>query len=138
MEVLIKKIRYIQGIPTELTEKAVSAGEIRRGSVVGLDVEFKDCATQALIELRIAKEDQEKLVRQGCIIPVEEVNSIYFMTDDWTNYLENPRCEAVSKKVPLQAYDALMKRQASFSNAAVDKELNPRRNLLDGPIRSRF
>ena len=138
MDVLIKKIRYVHGIPTELTEQAVSAGEIRRGSIVGLDVEFNGYDTKALIDLKVTKDGQEKLVREGCRIPVEEANSLYFMTDDWTSYLETERCEKAVKPEPLHAYETLMKSRGAYAASIEEKTLAARSAKLDGPIRSSF
>ena len=88
MDVFIKKIRYIKGIPEALTEKALKAGEVKRGSILGLDVEFKDCHTEALIELRLTKTEQNNLIKKGKLIPVEEFNSTYYMMDGWMEYMQ--------------------------------------------------
>jgi len=137
MDVLINGIRYVQGIPTESTEKAVSAGEIRRGSIVGLDVEFIGYGTQALIDLKLTKDGQEKLIRQGCRIPVEEANSLYFMTDGWTDYLEISRCEKAVKDKSLLTGETQVK-SGSFPPALDEKALSTRQSRLDGPIGSSF
>ncbi len=137
MDVLIKKVRYVQGIPAELTEKAVNAGEIRRGSIVGLDVEFIGYGTQALIDLKIAKDGQEKLVRDGCHIPVEEANSLYFMTGGWTDYLETPRCEKAVKNKSLQAGKTQAESEG-YAPALDEKALSARPSRFDKPIGSSF
>jgi len=81
MRVLVKKIRYVKGIPEELTEKAVAAGELRRGSVVGLDVSFVDFGKDCLIELLIRREGEERLVAAGASLLVDDVGSIYYLVD---------------------------------------------------------
>ncbi|MFH1126268.1 MAG: hypothetical protein V1703_04015 [Candidatus Altiarchaeota archaeon] len=90
MEVLIKKIMYIVGVPAELTAKAVAAGEIKKGSIVGLNVEFIGQGIEGLIELRILRNGQESLVREGAVIPVEEGESMFFMQEHWSDYSESP------------------------------------------------
>lgn len=104
MEALVKEIRYIKGIPEELTEKAMEAGEVRKGSTVGLDVEFNGHAARVLIELKLMRDGQEKLVRRGMFIPVEEGSSHFYMTEDWKCYAE--KSQDVSGKHGCGAFDA--------------------------------
>ncbi|MDD5110961.1 MAG: hypothetical protein PHG85_00280 [Candidatus Altiarchaeota archaeon] len=81
MRVLVKKIRYVKGIPEELTDKAVAAGELRRGSVVGLDVSFVEFGKDCLIELYIHREGDELLVVPGASLIVEDSGSIYHILE---------------------------------------------------------
>lgn len=104
MEVLVKEIRYIKGIPEELTEKAMEAGEVRKGSTVGLDVEFNGHADGVLIELKLTMDGQERLVRRGMFIPVEEGSSHFYLTEEWECYAEKSR--AVSGKHGCGVFDA--------------------------------
>ena len=86
MEVLVKKIKYIRGIPEEMTGKAMAAGELKTGSIVDLEVFFKNYNTEALIELHLTREGQEALVKEGLLIPVEDRAQKYYLLDNWTLY----------------------------------------------------
>jgi len=89
MEVFIKKIRYVNEVPEELTQRAIEAGELKKGSIIGLDVKFKEYDVEGLIELKLTKEGQEGLIKEGNTIPVEDSSSIYHLREDWVDFLEN-------------------------------------------------
>lgn len=129
MDVLIKKIAYIRGIPEWLTAKAVDGGEIKKGSIVGLNVEFKEYAVESLIELRLIREGQEKLIKEGALIPVEEAGSTYFMEDYWMNYAKTSQ-DVQKKKLP--------KKQGIFTKLAAERMIEPKSTIINGPVKSNF
>ncbi|MBU0762122.1 MAG: hypothetical protein KKD39_03790 [Candidatus Altiarchaeota archaeon] len=85
---VIEEIKYIRDIPGELTEKAIAAGELRKGAVVGLFVHpVENEKNSVLIELKLTKEGQEKAVKKGFNVPLEPVGDRYVMTDDAIEYI---------------------------------------------------
>lgn len=92
---VIEGIKYINDIPEELTEKAIEAGEIKKGSTVGVLIHpIDDPQNRVLIELRITRKGQEKMVIKGCAMPLEYVGGRYCITDDAIDYIISQRVNA--------------------------------------------
>ncbi len=89
---VIEDIIYISDIPRELTQNAIDAGEIRKGSVLGVMISpLENPENKTLIELKMAKNGQEKMVRRGARIPLEYAGSHYFISDDALEYMIQTR-----------------------------------------------
>jgi len=127
MEVYIKKIRYVNDMPEELTQKAIEAGELKKGSVIGLDVKFKDYGVEGLIELRLTKDGQEKLVKEGSVIPVEDANSIYYLREDWIDFLGDN----------LRKPEALPEKQETIKPEP-QEVINIEAEVIDEPVKTHF
>ncbi|MFH0861357.1 MAG: hypothetical protein V1921_09165 [Candidatus Altiarchaeota archaeon] len=86
-EVVIRKLEYIRGVPVELLDDAIAAGELRRGKTVGLYVVSKDDrSNDAHLELLLAEEGQEKLIQDGQILSIDSNSDYYTMDDGWESY----------------------------------------------------
>jgi hypothetical protein len=128
MNVFIKKVRYVNEVPEELTEKAIEAGELKKGSVVGLDVKFWEYGVEGLIELKLTKDGQEKLVKEGKITPVEDAGSIYYLREDWVNFLE----DVAQKPEPLPERQESNKLEAKQEVIAIESE------AVGEPVKTHF
>jgi len=89
-DVVIHKIVYIQDIPIELTGKALEAGQLHSGAVVGVLVSsLQKMGEQVLIDLKLKRQGQEQLVKYRQVIPIEQSRGVYVMADGWEEYLGN-------------------------------------------------
>ncbi|GEM_PF-3364914 len=98
-DVLIKELKYIKGIPVELLDEAVKAGEIRKGKVVGLIVSpVENLAENVLIELELRKNGEEKAIKNGRVIPVDSRGDGYVLLEGWDAYPEIKSDKSASKQ----------------------------------------
>ena len=90
VEVKIKELKYIKDIPLEFLKIAIDAGEVRKGNTIGLMVRPVGVVSEedVLIELKLTSDGQEELIREGAVIPIEGCNSVCFLGQEWTVYLE--------------------------------------------------
>jgi hypothetical protein len=71
-EVVIAELRYILGVPDEMTNLAISEGEVKRGCVLGLVVApVEDLDNKVLIEVKLEKDGQAELIKPGLTIPID-------------------------------------------------------------------
>jgi hypothetical protein len=93
-EAFVESLKYIRDVPMELTEKAVLAGEVRKGSVVGLQVyPVSDHSKTVLVEVKLLEEGQEELVKPGIKVPLVDCGGLYRFASEWQQYLlrESPQ-----------------------------------------------
>ncbi len=76
-EVIVEKLVYIKDIPIEMLKKAIEVGELRKGKTVGLVVHKANPGEDILIDLRIEKDGQEKLISKGSVISIEQSKGAY-------------------------------------------------------------
>ncbi|MFH1404262.1 MAG: hypothetical protein ABIH11_08345 [Candidatus Altiarchaeota archaeon] len=93
VEVRVNKLVYIKDIPLELLKEAIKAGQLSKGKYVGLLVK-PDEADEALIELKIMEDGQEELIREGQVIPIDQVGEVFVLDSSWRVYLEREREES--------------------------------------------
>ena len=87
-EVVVDVLRYIQGVPVELTESAVSSGELRRGSVVGLLVHpVGEPGNVVLVEVRLDDAGQAGFVKPGLAVMLDGSGSRLRFASDWVRLL---------------------------------------------------
>ena len=92
-EVIVDALVYIQGVPVELTEAAVSEGGLRAGEVVGLMVApLADQSAKVLVEVRLSEEGQQELIKPGLTIQLGGEGGVFRIGSDWRRYLPRP-CE---------------------------------------------
>jgi hypothetical protein len=88
MLVVIHKIEYINDIPIEYTQQAIDAGEIKKGKKVGLLVSpVDDPDKQVRIEIPIQKDGQERLIRKGRVILIEDKHERLRLHDNWRDFV---------------------------------------------------
>ncbi len=85
-EAVVEGIRYVKDVPVELTEEALDAGVLGKGSVVGLDVTVESGET-VLVEVRLTQAGQEQLVKKGVKIPLEGRGGRFTCAAGWREYL---------------------------------------------------
>ncbi|MBD3387354.1 MAG: hypothetical protein GF416_00205 [Candidatus Altiarchaeales archaeon] len=89
-EVVFEDLEYIRDVPVELTEKAVEAGLVGKGTILGVIVRSLEGQVDRLhLEVKLTHEGQEKLLKKGSRLPLEGQESVYFLADCWTDYLKS-------------------------------------------------
>lgn len=107
-EIVVRGIKYIKGIPIELTEKALKEGLIRRGSDVGVEARERGRdGSRVMLEIRISEDGQAGLFKPGAVIPVDNKTGSYRINSSWQDYLkilssEKPFCGKIRKKVRVE------------------------------------
>ncbi len=87
-EVVLDEIKYIKDVPQEMTDEAILQGCIRKGAVVGLTVHpTEDEDNKVLLDVRLTREGQEKLLTPGARIPLDGQGSTYLISEGWEQYL---------------------------------------------------
>ena len=87
-EVVVDEVKYIWDVPAELTEEAVSAGALKRGSVVGLLVHPpSEPENKVLVDVKLACEGQENMIKPGLRLPLDGEGGIFSFSRDWREYL---------------------------------------------------
>lgn len=87
VDVMVDEVKYINDVPVELLSEAISAGEIRKGKVVGLLVKtLSETGEEVLIELKLEREGQESLIHKGAVIPIEQKGELYVLDEGWETY----------------------------------------------------
>lgn len=90
VDVVIDEVKYITDIPIELLSQAISAGEIRKGKVIGLVVKpHSEPNEDVLIELKLETDGQENLIHRGTVIPIEQKGRVYVLDEGWETYTTN-------------------------------------------------
>lgn len=90
-EVVVEGLKYLQGIPVEMTDEAVLAGDLRVGCIVGLSVSpVGDESNKMLIEVRLSEDGQDELIKPGLTLPLDGQGSVYHIRPDWRRYLPRP------------------------------------------------
>ncbi|MFH0863403.1 MAG: hypothetical protein V1875_10320 [Candidatus Altiarchaeota archaeon] len=90
-EVIVAALKYLRGIPVDMTEDAVLAGELRAGSVVGLLVSpLGDEANTVMVDVCISEDGQGELIKPGQTLPLEGQGGVYHINPEWRRYLPHP------------------------------------------------
>lgn len=83
-EVVIKEVKCIEGVPTELLTKEELDEILCKGSVASMIVQSKhDPEKTSIIEITLTGESQKHLIREGGIIGVEQKKEDYVISPDW-------------------------------------------------------
>lgn len=107
-EIIIKKLEYIKGIPVEMLDDAIDAGELRKGKMIGLYVvSCEDEENDAHLEILLEKDGQEKLIKEGQILSIEPNSSYYTLDEGWEGYYGKVQDEPA--KVEKQAVSIVSK-----------------------------
>ncbi|MBD3261549.1 MAG: hypothetical protein GF334_07705 [Candidatus Altiarchaeales archaeon] len=86
-DAILQQIIYIKDIPTELLDEAITAGELRVGNIIGLYVRPKLTGDKTLIELKLQKKGQERLLQKGQTLPLKQCGQIYCLREEWRDFL---------------------------------------------------
>jgi len=97
-EAQVETIDYVQDVPPELTESAIKAGMIRKGTVVGITVHpIDDETNRTLIEVKLTEDSQAEFLKTGLRIPLEGQGSRFHFASGWAEYMQataKPQTEA--------------------------------------------
>jgi hypothetical protein len=86
-EVMVERLVYVKGLPAEMIMEALEAGELRKDSVVGLEVSSPGEGGKVLVDVRLAEEGQTELFKPGLTIPLEEGSGTLSISACWQTYL---------------------------------------------------
>ncbi len=87
-ELIFESLKYLRGLPVELTEAAVLAGEVKSGAVVGLLGSLVgDEGKKVLIEVVLSEDEQADLLKPGVVIPLDGEGGVYRISPEWRRYL---------------------------------------------------
>lgn len=88
MEFIVERLEYVRDVPVELTESALLAGALGKGSVVGVVVyPVSDAGNKVLIEVKLTDDGQVELLKPGMKVPLVDCGGRYFFTQEWQQYL---------------------------------------------------
>jgi len=100
--VILEKLKYLRGIPMELTEKAVLNGELRRGTIAGItayDPENRE--KRILLDIRLTDDEHTGLMIPGTELYLEGQGDVFNIQrsqrPDLKRTIEGPKCSSNRK-----------------------------------------
>lgn len=102
-KLIIEKIKYLKGIPIELTERAIMSGQLRKGAVVGLVGHCWERSDEpALMEVRLTSDIQAGLMHPGLSLDLHGQGDVY-----WIDPLQRPPSHPPTKNSNKRALEQI-------------------------------
>ncbi|MFC2154493.1 hypothetical protein ACFLRC_03305 [Candidatus Altiarchaeota archaeon] len=86
---VVEKVEYIRGIPLDLLDKALEAGEVRKGSKVGLIVYPVNAPSRHLeVEVVLDNDLQANYLSRDSVLPLISKGAILRFHPRWREIIE--------------------------------------------------